>query len=280
MLHPQLRDIFVEGRDDARFFRHHLGSVLDAPMRVVAISDAVDVPDALLVSRGLDRGQRSRLLVLSEFVESWNMRQPVATCVVDADFDVIEGALPARECLLPTDYASIEVYGLLPRPFAKFLSLVGAESRAADQIVGTLSGLWRTLFALRFVLHNQHGQHLHDGYLRRCTKGASRVAVDIDEVTRISLQGYAMSVRQAVVESVAAAQGDLETDSLIGIRGHDIAPVLVWFLDLRGDYRHDAVVEKLLIASIESEDLRDQGLFIALTRRLGLAAVLPGRGGS
>jgi hypothetical protein len=251
-----------------RFLRHHLGSTIDSPARVTAIGDAVDVPDELLVSRGVDVGERGRLVVFSEFVESWRLSDPVATCVVDSDFEVFERSLPARAGLLATDFSSVEVYGLLPRPFGKFLSLVGASESDPREVLNRLMDLWRTLFALRFVLHREHSAHLHDRYIRRCHVSGAGVSFEIEAVVQISLQGRPATARAEVVDAARRLSTNLHTRSLQGIRGHDIAPVLIWYLRLTGDFRHESTVERFLLSCIETEDLSRQPMFVALAARL------------
>lgn len=268
MLHPHLRDVFVEGREDVRLLRHHLGTTLESSARVTAIGDAVDVPNELLTSRGVDVGERGRLIVLSEFVESWRLRDPVATCIVDSDFEIFERDLPVRASLLATDYSSVEVYGLLPRPFGKFLSIVGASETDPQQVLNRLIDLWRTLFALRFVLHREYSVSLHDRYIRRCHLSGADVRIEVEEVVQISMQGRPATTHGEVVAAANGLRANLDTGLLQGIRGHDIAPVLIWYLRLAGDFRHEATIERFLLSCIETADLACQPMFAALAARV------------
>ena len=268
-LNPQFRDIFVEGREDARFLTFHLEALGVQHLSVRAVGDAVRLSDEEVVAFGCDAGERGRVIALSLAAEGWGVAPQTVTCIVDSDFDALSGPCLAGGGLLRTDFAAMEVYSLEERPLRKFLGGVRKDRVVPSELLEALTGLWRHLFVLRYVLHRDHARALNDGFCRRIKLSGESPQIDLRNEARIVLERCGDGVLAAVEKSCMEQLARIPQEGLQGIRGHDIAPVLTWYLRLRGEFKSTEVVESLLRQSIESSDVMSKPLFVALAARYG-----------
>lgn len=273
LTHPRLRDVLVEGPSDVRFLRWflreiHAGanvSVYEIDKRVTADADVVRAVHPEVNKRG-------RLVYVADAAEQWGKERSGVTCVVDADFDVFRGS-PLSEALLTTDFPAMEGYSLQQRPFAKFVAEFVEGDTQADAVIDELLPLWLRLFCLRYVLHvHSNGESLVKGFAAKCVKPGATQAFDAGSLIQSSIGGKRAEVErlEALYEEQLAQN---PAPSLTLVRGHDIAPVLIKFLDLTGELKSSATVEHLLRACVELVDVETMPMFEQLRRRVVTEAV-------
>jgi hypothetical protein len=105
------KDVYVEGAEDrnlliAFLMKHNL-----ATRCAVYEIDEVDIADGVLVTAGLDKGQRSRVLWFARYAASISATSHTQIyCVADRDQDCVIGACHPAKTMHFTDYGCIESY--------------------------------------------------------------------------------------------------------------------------------------------------------------------------
>lgn len=269
-LHPHFRDIFVESREDAGLFRWYLTEHDVKNAKIFAIDDRVEVPGELVSTVHPEINKRGRLVALAAQADSWRLPEPTVTCIIDADFDLLDGSIgDAEGALLATDYAAVEVYALEDRPLSKFLMTAARASVEPGVAIQSLKHAWAIVFALRYVIHREHdGLRLSDNFATACVDGACRVIANPAALVRLISPSPSREVAAEILERHAELMALIPTDSLQGIRGHDAAPMLIRYLGLRNEMANVGHVERLLRASLEKVDLDQQPLFVRLIARV------------
>jgi len=211
--------------------------------------------------------KRGRLVYVAKEAGGWGAERAGVTCVIDADFDVLTEAADSS-VLLRTDFAALENYTLLPRPFAKFMGQFVEGSWDPESTLRELLPIWTYLFVLRYVLHrHSDGESLLKNFASKCVSRGKVVGFSARMLIQGSISGNAVEVGRLVqlYEEQVALVG---APSLATVRGHDIAAVLIHFFGLKGDLRSADQVERLMRACVEVVDLEGQPMFRALERRV------------
>lgn len=270
---PSLRDVIVEGRVDAALVRWYL---LERGLDVSAfpVDERVDVPQELVEELRLDTNVRGRAIAVAIQVErELGKGQSALTIIVDADYwHVIGPQHHESSCLLVTDSASMEGYALQARPFEKFLRLGLHMSEDVDihELVTSLRLILLDLFAARAVLFMLGVAVISDPYAL-CTVSGDESGADIGEIIarsmgRIPVNERTATVAEAVDDANVIRSWGLDRDDVC--RGHDIAPLLIRFLPIRGAMARLESVEASLRTCLEARDLDDAPLFRALVERV------------
>src|SRR5688572_4147071 len=111
-LERSVLDVYVEGPSDRLFLTWFIKK-LDIQGVYIYWIDTVDVPKDLILERGLDNNAKGRVItlcmVLGELLGGCPL--PNVACIVDNDLDVLLGLDEVGgECVLRTDFASLEMY--------------------------------------------------------------------------------------------------------------------------------------------------------------------------
>lgn len=265
---PHFRDVVVEGRDDAAWVRWYLSEHQIEHVKVFAIDDRVTVPRDVVLNAHVDVNARGRVVALSAEYEQWQLGQPSLTCIADSDYDLFETA-PSFDGLLKTDYAAMEVYTLSERPLTKFLLASAKSEVVAKDLVSMLKPAWATLYALRYVLHrHSDGLSLTDKFANKSLDSSGQVV----DATRALLMSCNPSPTRESLDNLLALHADflsaIPQNSLHGIRGHDIAPLVIKFLSLKNSMAKPEEVERLMRQSVELVDLDEFNLFKSLRSRV------------
>lgn len=267
-LKPHFRDIVVEGRDDAAWLKWYLSEHGAKNTMVFAVDDRVTIPREMVSEVHNDVNARGRVVALAVESEKWSLPQPSLTCVVDSDFELFEPDVTPVG-LFKTDYAAMEVYALTDRPLSKFLVASAKSNIEASTLVAGLRPAWAVLYALRYVLHRHSGgARLTSRFAEKCINDAGEVVANVRELLRM----VSPTPTQSALEELLALHGQylnqIPGDTLQGIRGHDIAPMIIRFLRLKNDLADPAHVERLLKQSLELRDLDEEVLFRQLRDRV------------
>ncbi|WP_139361524.1 MULTISPECIES: hypothetical protein [unclassified Mycobacterium] len=267
-IRPHFRDVVVEGRDDAALLRWYLAQCSMRNVRVYAVDDRVEIPSEAVKKVGQDIGARGRVIALAHEFDRWSTRQPTLTCIVDGDFKLFE-PMPDSSSLLTTDYAAMEIYSLGDRPLSKFLSICARTDLSASLILDTLNPVWTALYVIRFILHRHAGGHsLVKKFAEKSLATNGDVTLDARELLRASISGAGKEEVGRLFDLYMEHLERVPPNTLHGIRGHDVAPLLIRLLGLQNELAIPSVVEHLLRQSIDPLDLDENQLFIDLRNRL------------
>jgi hypothetical protein len=270
--HPKVRDVIVEGRDDAALLKWYLRSIGDLDTQVYAVDDRVDVPVEAIRSVHDDVNKRGMVVGLASLAETWQLEHPSLTCVIDSDFDLLRTEAPSYTHLVRTDYASMEIYSLQEKPLSKFLLTIAKSDIEAPALVSMLKPAWATIYAVRFVLKTHcQGIGLVRAFAGKCFNTAGDVVAGARELLRASDSSIHGSTLETLLELHAEYLEKIPADDLNGIRGHDVAPLLARFLGLKNDLAKDDILERLMRVSLEVADLHDHRLFETIRSRVRLS---------
>lgn len=154
--HPELVDIYVEGKFD----RDLVVEYLDAIGRISDVSvyaiDEIDVSSSIVESARLTLGSnKSRVMALAYVLkERLNQRLNVA-CVVDADLERFFEKLRTWEYLLYTDYTSMEMYFLNDACLRKFLKFTcNLDEGAVARFKKVMAAILPAQFCMRCVIQS------------------------------------------------------------------------------------------------------------------------------
>ena len=139
-LHPDLRDIYVEGSRDVNFFRWFLGQTNGQGIVVYEIS-TVEIPVHLIDQYNLANNNRGRVIALAFLVASRLGEESLQiTCIADRDFDLVLNRQHNCGLLLFTDYTCIEMYSFNETCMGKFLEIcIGGFCHPPNYVLQQLS---------------------------------------------------------------------------------------------------------------------------------------------
>lgn len=271
-LHPNFRDVFVEGARDRGVFEWFLGQSPDSGAAVYDIS-TVEVPAGRVLEFGLEDSNRGRVISLAYLLEnSLGPKTTAATCIADSDFEPIVKRL--RDCgvLLLTDYTCIEMYAFNEQAVGKFLKIIiGGFPKPAATVLSEISGVLRELFLVRLANHvlglglkkispkshwkiTRKGVNFDaDAYLREYLDKNGK----LDDLVRF----------KGTIESYRSL---LPSDPRASAQGHDFELLLLDYLRRNGVKKSVPAdfLCRALMQSAESTQLAQEPLFSRLLQRL------------
>lgn len=268
---PELRDVFVEGRGDVHFFGWYFDERgLEAT--VLAVSDRLYIPRDQIALDAIEYGEREKLVTLARRVSSeLPPGQKRITVILDADWQDVTGpVLIHRDCVLVTDFPSMEFYFFTESTMERFQRLgLARQPRPFADVQLSLSGALLDVAAVRLVLRGSR-VGCTGKFVELCTLSPSSGA-DIREILQRSLSGAHASERPANLDSLVEWASDYR-QMLVGAahpgRGHDLAPMLIALFGLRNELAKVEVVEKLMRSTARADELDDFPLFVELRVRL------------
>lgn len=266
---PKIRDVIVEGRSDAGFIKWYLGE--HGLFAVVhAIDDRADVSSSDVLRYRGEVGARGRVIGFAGQVEGWKLREPTVTCIIDADrTSLLEDPPILPDCLLTTDFGSMDVYMLQHRPFNQFLRLVLGRNEDAEQIVTRILPALNQVCVVRAVLHwSGLGISLVKDFSACCQPSRESIVVDIHELLNRTLSGKDREHYDELVKEVDQTLTRLPSDRLKAVRGHDIAPLVIKELGLKNVWAKEDAFERAWRGCIQASDLDDFPLFSQLRDRV------------
>lgn len=281
-LFPNVRDVVVEGRYDARFIRHFIEDTrasLDegVNINVFAINDRVALEDTDVIAAGFESGERGSVLTLAVRASTWPQAvRECLSCIVDADRAYVRPDLPDADVLLVTDHGSLETYALTPRVLSKFVQVVLHLDRpSGEELLAGLLPVLTDAFCARAVLHwSGLGLRIKDTQIKKQQMSANGECAEALLLANLPDGAAGLRELQKLQPSLArlrAASIDQE-DPRRSVRGHDIALVLINMLGLKNKWADEAIVESALLGCIERRDIEDEPLFQRLMVRLRYTA--------
>jgi hypothetical protein len=275
-LEPELCcDIYVEGNTDKHLIEWFLEKEGYQDFAIYEI-DTVDVPKQKLSVMELDNNNRSRVIALAlEIATPLHL-----TCIADKDFDELFKRHYKCECLLFTDYSSIEMYLFKETVINKFLHLVVRISKIqAIDIITDLSPILEKLFLIRAT---NEALQWKMKWLPFDTKDCIKLNKNkIEFKGTVFIEKYFNKNNKLSKKSVfmnkleeLRLQSDSLTEKRLKIRGHDFIDVLYWYIIKRFPtkkkaFSHEEAIGASLLGCIEVTDLKSEKLFRHLLTRIG-----------
>lgn len=267
-LEPELRDLYVEGHTDAHFFRWYLNS-----RGITAVSvypaDQLDVPEEILKKHSLQKcSSRGRLLAFSYELANSPASQRVF-CIADRDFDRCCGRAYRNACLNWTDGNSLELYALTRTVFRKFLALVlGWTAMSSEEFLSQCVAVLQRIYAIRAANEAMEWKMSWIPFGRYVIASSSIIELNETSFIKAYLQkNDRWADRDIFSEKVEEIASSFHDDHTRNIRGHDVAELLhVIVKKLKKDrkFGNAETLERCLMATVETQDLEDHGLFKAL----------------
>ncbi len=285
-LEPELSEVITEGRVDAAlilWFLRRQGS--DAS--VYSISDRLEVPASIVRSKGQNIGNKGRAIAAALVV---NEQSPAAaasklTFVYDIDDDLMAGRpLADAECLLHTDYRSIELYCFAKNPIDKLLkvTLRASSDLGPVEILGAITDSLVSIAFARFALSRATTPvAMVAGLERRCRVLGDAILTDIQSLVSDSVDNHGgeRALRVSKVDIMADYEQERAKNALdvrLVIRGHDFTRICCYYLKTRypqlfredrASYRTAEVFEGALITCLEAGEIASEQLFQQLLLR-------------
>lgn len=268
-LHPEFRDIYVEGSSDQTVVEWFLGrnGINDV---VVYSIDTVVVPSTEVQLRGLENNNRGRVICLSEvFGERIGQVVGSVLCVADTDFDAILRIRRESEVLALTDFTSMELYLFDARVVQKFLQLVlGGFPFAAAEVLDALEPVLCELFRYRAanLLLALGLEQLE--FTRCCTVSGRTVRLAADDyLTRYLNKSGVRDRIEEFMRTAAEVRIESVPDRRQRMHGHDFVRLLGWYIRAHSSERafwRPELLARALVACLEPEWLAPHGLFSRL----------------
>lgn len=270
-LHPEFRDLYVEGRDDARFWRwltktQHLTHVQ------IYSGDTIEP-----LSPAETSNNKARVIALARVVaEVFGEHQTQVTCVVDLDFDHIELTKMDCACLFYTEATSLETEFYKPQYMEKFLGLACKLDIELEQFQRGTDAVLRQLSSFRLANARLKWGLRHLSFERDLDL-LRDFSIEFDRdsfIRRYLQQDGKLRERDAFEKAASDAAAQLPVECYKAAHGHDFVALLGWFeLKAVREVRQDDEVARWLYA-IADLSIADEAPFCHILRRLGRALTL------
>jgi hypothetical protein len=262
-LHPELRDLYVEGYEDMRFWRWLVKS---QRLTHVAIYPGGSIEPSSIDEKS---NNKARVISLASFAEEvLGPTQMQITCVVDLDFDHLEDSVRSLTCLFYTEATSLETEFCKPQYLDKFLGLVCRLDISLSSFMSEMTRILRDIAALRLA-----NQRLNMGLGRVAFEKNLDLTRDLHiEFDRESfadryMQGTSREQRTLLLKVADEIGANLPTECHKVSRGHDFVAFLGWFaLKAVREVRQNDEVARWLLSMAEPEIALEAPFSLVLAR--------------
>lgn len=232
-LEPEVRDVIVEGPNDAAIFRWYLRQRCDTCASVYDI-DSIEVPMDLLPGEDNSGGSRGRLLALAVELDA-NLQGAARRCpavIYDADIDHLLNDCQEGDVVLSTDYSCLEMYLFNEHTMDKLLSVVLMEEDiSAGNVLQSLSEVLIRLFLLKSSNHLLGYSMSWISFDNCCNCVGRNIEFDEQEFIRRYLnRNGRMGDLHAFQAKVNEVEGLLHEDDRHQINGHHFFELTRWYL--------------------------------------------------
>lgn len=269
-LEPQVRDVIVEGSNDLVLLREALNRRgLGSSASVYMLSERVRLPKSYKIPAGMDDGVRARIWCLAEEFDarfaSGHSSSRCLTAVVDRDWSADVHERP--NCLLITDYASIELYAWDQPTLSKFI-MMGLRPRGTvhiEALMNRLEPVLVRLFLARRVAHELGaGDSPPEKVERYCDLGGGRF---LSEKFLKAYGGETARQSEQLCARIDEMFGSFRDDVRLCIDGHDVVRLVARAIRSTGAQPMEQL-EKLWMISIDINEIWRKPLFKALEGRV------------
>jgi len=269
-LQPAFRDIYVEGPTDKFFYSWVVRKLGYTDCSLYEIG-SIEIPEEHVQSHGFS-GNKGRVIALANALhDGLACVTPKVACIVDKDIAAVRGTIVASPYLFWTDFSCLESYAATNSALSKFYNVCFGKDYSPEYLLSFFE-ITKSMFALRCALEIKNlNSRLLDfrGYL---TTEASRVLFDVTSYIQnlcIS-RGVSAEVKNLSKEHAQQISAYVH-DERNYVHGHDLVELVSWHgkqLNVDTKLRHEDVVGKSLIASIDFADIQNYPLVENLNNRL------------
>ncbi|WP_146046232.1 hypothetical protein [Streptomyces cahuitamycinicus] len=287
-LEPDIRDVIVEGQVDAHFYHWFLDCAgVGDDVRVFSVKDRVIVDDSTITEHGNLIGERGRVITVAQIVNDMAPDQRSGIFIADADYGPVgQDNFPRLNCLIYTDYGSLEIYAFNVRTIEKVLRVILRAPRAlaASAVLAAMSDALRSLFYARLVMRcAPGGAPLVKKYAECCAVSNGVLVLDYESLLRNSFSSVRKAERDGWNEErlyklyldfiKEGASDDVRKE----MSGHDVSALLIRYLKIAAPqvFREDRkgfedrdTMERALMSSVEFVDVEREPLFVELVSRV------------
>lgn len=267
---PSVRDVVVEGTTDRNFLAWYLWRAgVAARFQIYPIDVRAEVDAPMVISKGEFVGCKGRIAAFAGEYESWDLSTPSLTCLVDSDYDTIDGVNRSYECLFSTRLPALENFALMDGAFVRFVHSTGNTVLATTAFRDSMLPAMNQLFAVRRTLIALGGMKLVGKIDRYLSDRSGSLALDADGLLFATLNSRGFAGRRDEAKAKLDATLD-ETRGLglSGIHGHDVAIVVRHALGLSGRGADLPSIEERMRLSIEFDEVDTDPAFRALAARV------------
>lgn len=272
-LHPERKDIYVEGPTDVYLFQWFLKQANNGNVNVYEIS-TVDVPVDTIKQYNLDDNNRGRVIVLA-FVLAIHLGEESlqATCIADRDFDLVVNKQHNCGLLLFTDYTGIEMYLFDEKYMDKLLNIcIHGFPHSPGYVLEQLKLTLQELFLIRLA-NKLLGLGFKWMTFERCCKlRDGEIMFDAEDfINRYLNKNNMLFKKEEFANVIESCRPKLTDDPRYQMNGHDYIDLLSWYLAKHGVDKKlcvSKVIERSLFACVEYEQLGNEPLFKLLQARV------------
>jgi hypothetical protein len=274
-LHPERRDVFVEGYSDQGLVRAYLEGHGRMHVSVYPIS-VVNVPAALVLETKLPHPScRSMVITLALALERAGTRPTQATCVADADWEHVLPEAPACSLLLFTDFASMEMYAFSERTVHSLLVVASPNTpKTGAELIRELTEPLVFLFVMCLTNFDlKYGLAWIENLDRFLSLEGTKLKFDkamfLNNYVKVRLS---IDKAERFEQRAEEIQARLRADSRFQIRGGDFIRLLAWYLRRveKCNQLGDMAILQMLYLSLRSDNLDRLPLFASLLARTAL----------
>ncbi len=277
-LHPDLRDLYVEGQIDKAVLRWFLRELdLHGKVTIYPI-DAVHVPADVMRKHKQRLGEKGEVIALAmELQERLPNGHEHLTLIADADYDYVLDRLEECSLLLYTDGTTLDMYAFNEHPLEKFLQVaLGAFRYRAPHVLAVLTPVLLERFLAR-TTNESLGWGMCWPASLRCVVVKNDGTLDFDIqrfVDNYLRQNHRHADRDEFRRELERLRRRVTGDMHRYIRGQDFAALLSRFLsrwvrqNVRNQFSSADAVAAGLRGCLEAGKLRREQMFRALIRRV------------
>lgn len=267
-LETTLRDIYVEGPEDKVILD---GILEEQEITGVSIFDisCVDVP----AIPGEENNNRSRLIQLSqEFITHFTNTPLQVTCLIDSDFDYLNGNLLSNAFLITTDYANMEMYFFTSDIIGKLNQRCLIREKICNQTINNfLIPLLKILFLIRYVNTKPYWHLENYDFEKLISYNKSKFHFELDDYIRryLNKNGRLSDYKQFKTEIKDVKIPDCK-DHRCFIHGHDFLTVLRKILNClvrKKRFQDNEILFDVLKTSADYKVLANERMFSEIIRR-------------
>jgi hypothetical protein len=233
-LEPEIRDIIVEGSDDAALLNWYLKHRCNCEFTIIEIN-AIEVHSDAFEQKPILNGNRGRIIALSNYLDKalTDRSRNCVTLVVDDDYDRLMGICSNSELLLRTDFTCLEMYLFDESIFDKLISVVlsGASITATDGL-NTLAKVLQRLWVCKATNHILQFSMSWVDYKKYCTINGDFVVFDEQGFVKgyLEANGRKHDDYRTFITKRDELTSKLGKDPRFGIDGHHFLGLSRWYL--------------------------------------------------
>jgi hypothetical protein len=272
-LHPERRDVFVEGERDQGLIRAFLENEEKNDVSVFSIS-VVNIAAHLVLEKSLPHpSRRSEVITLALELEAREIPSRQAVCVADADSEYLLPTGLACPLLLLTDFTSMELYAFTQETVHRVLLVVSPNTgTSGSELLADFVGPLQFLFSARAANCDlKFGLSWIENIDKFFSVQDDRVQFDEKEfMKRYLVDRLAEAMVAAFQIRLQQIQALLSSDVRCRIRGHDFVKLLTWYLRKPENCRHlnEDSVRQMLYVTLQPDQLAGHPMFSSLLKRI------------